>query len=87
MIIAAQEGQETVVRALLEAGADVNQAMDNGGTPLNVAAQNGHAAIVRALIDLGADFNNATDNGGTPPLKRATMRSFRFSGMPARRDE
>jgi hypothetical protein len=87
LYIAAQNGLEAVVRALMEAGADVNKAMDNGGTPLNVAAQNGHAAIVRALIDLGADFNNATDNGGTPPLKRATMRSFRFSGMPARRDE
>jgi ankyrin repeat protein len=28
-----------VVRALIEAGADINKATDNGGTPLFMAAQ------------------------------------------------
>ena len=66
MIIAAQEGQETVVRALLEAGADVNKTLDKGATPLYIAAQNSHEAVVRALIELGADVNKAKDNGVTP---------------------
>ena len=32
---AAQEGQEAVVRALMEAGVDVNQAKNDGATPLH----------------------------------------------------
>ena len=35
-------------------GADVNQARDDGVTPLCIAAQVGHEAIVRALIEAGA---------------------------------
>ena len=55
-----------MLRALIEAGADVNKAMDNGATPLYMAAQNGHEAVVRALIEFGADVNKARDNGRTP---------------------
>ena len=36
--IAAQKGHEAVVRALIEAGADVNKARDNSSTPLYIAA-------------------------------------------------
>jgi ankyrin repeat protein len=42
------------VRALIEAGADVNTATGNGMTPLCFAAQKGHAAIVLILRDAGA---------------------------------
>ena len=55
-----------MARALIEAGADVNKAMDNGATPLYMAAQIGHEAVVRALIEFGADVNKARDNGRTP---------------------
>ena len=54
------------MRALIEAGADVNKATDVGATPLYIAAQNGHEAVVRALIELGADINKAKDDGWTP---------------------
>jgi|TARA_B110000977_G_scaffold139712_2_gene177345 ankyrin repeat protein len=53
--IAAEEGHEATVRALIELGADVNKATDDGKTPQSFAAQNGHEAIVRALIEAGAD--------------------------------
>jgi cytohesin len=43
-----------VVRALIEAGADVNKAIYNGVTPLHIAAQRGHHAVVRALLAAGA---------------------------------
>ena len=56
------------MRALIEAGADVNQARDDGAKPLYIAAQQGHEAIVRALMELGADVNKETDNGATPLL-------------------
>jgi cytohesin len=50
-----------VVRALIEMGADVNKARDNGGTPLITATQKGHEAVLRALIEAGADINKADD--------------------------
>ena len=63
LLIGAQQGYEAVVRALIEVGAHVNKATDNGVTPLYVGAQNGHEAVVRALIELGADVNMAADGG------------------------
>ena len=54
LYIATCNGHEAVVRALIEAGADVNKATDNGGTPLVVAVKSGHETVVRALIEAGA---------------------------------
>jgi cytohesin len=55
-----------MVRTLMELGADVNQAMDGGATPLFMVAHMGHAVLVRALIEAGADVNKAMDDGATP---------------------
>jgi ankyrin repeat protein len=43
-----------VVRALIEASADVNMAMDDGATPLLIAAEIGHEPVVQILRDAGA---------------------------------
>ena len=56
------------MRALIEAGADINKATDNGRTPLLFAAQENHEAVVRALIEAGADVNKARGDGVTPLL-------------------
>lgn len=60
-----------IVRALVEAGADVNAC---GGvtraTPLHMAARRGHLKIARALLDCGAAVN-ARDRKGDTPLQRA----------------
>ena len=66
LYLAAQNGHGAVVRALVQAGADVDKAKDDGVTPHYIAAQIGHEAIVRVLIEAGADVNKATDNGLTP---------------------
>ncbi len=65
-------GDEAVVRALIEAGADDNFARDVSATPLFVAAQNGHEAVMRVLIVAGADVNKAS-YAGSPPLHIAAQ--------------
>jgi cytohesin len=63
--LAAENGHEAVVKALIEAGADVNKARMTAGRrctrPLT-----GHEAVVKALIEAGADVNKARDDGETP---------------------
>jgi ankyrin repeat protein len=61
LLMAAQFGNETLVRALIKAGADVNRASENGGTPLRISmtpvlntARGNHAAVVQILKDKGA---------------------------------
>ncbi|MYA36262.1 MAG: ankyrin repeat domain-containing protein, partial [Gammaproteobacteria bacterium] len=52
---AAMSGDADAVRALIEAGADV-EARRNDRTPIFFAAVFGHADAVRALIEAGADI-------------------------------
>jgi len=47
-----------VVRAMIEAGADVNMKDKQGFTPLILAAQMGHTAVVQALIEAGANADS-----------------------------
>ena len=67
----ASEGGGEVVRAVVQAGADVNAC---GGvtraTPLHMAARRGHVEIARALLECGAAIN-AVDRKGDTPLTRA----------------
>jgi ankyrin repeat protein len=55
-----------VVWVLIEAGADVNKARDDGVTPLFMASLDGNETVVQALIVAGADVNKAADGGTTP---------------------
>ena len=56
---AVERGDVDAVRNLIEGGADVNKARDDGVTPLYWAALQGHEAVVKALIEAGADVNKA----------------------------
>lgn len=47
---------------LLDHGAAVNQAMNDGASPLWIACQNGHEACARLLLDGGADVNRADED-------------------------
>lgn len=56
-----------MVRALLAAGADVNDANDRGWTPLHQAAYSNRSDLAAALIQAGADLDaEAHGSGGTP---------------------
>ena len=73
LIVAAHEGNEAAVAALLEAGADVNEASKNGRTALFMSAQEGHDAVVAALLMAGAQADK-TRNDGCMPLVVAEQR-------------
>ena len=50
-----------VVRVLVEQGADIDKAKNDGATPLFIASQNGHVDVVRVLVEQGADINKADE--------------------------
>jgi ankyrin repeat protein len=52
-------------RLLVEGGADINKARDNGATPLRIASDSGHEACMRLLVERGAD-TSAKWNGKMP---------------------
>ena len=54
-----------VLRALVQAVADVNKANTAGTTPLFAAATNGRDEVVRALVEAGADVTQAANDGRT----------------------
>ena len=55
--MACRHGHLDIVTTLLGAGANVNQAADEGLTILWTACANGHAAIVPLLVAAGADMD------------------------------
>ena len=64
---AARQGFVDVVKALVEAGADVNQVNPGDkSTPLVVATINGCFDIAKFLLENGADPNLASENGVGP---------------------
>ncbi|KAM3548408.1 hypothetical protein ARSEF4850_009431, partial [Beauveria asiatica] len=65
----AEEGQEAVVRLLLEKGAEIEAKAkySYGRTALGWAARHGHAAVVQLLLEKGADYE-AKDGFGQTAL-------------------
>ena len=58
-MIGCSMGRQEVVKVLLEAGADVDKAGEDGVTPLMLAVAGDHEAVVKVLLDAGADVNLA----------------------------
>jgi beta-lactamase regulating signal transducer with metallopeptidase domain len=68
---AAASGDVSSIDRLLNAGANVNCALDGDGSPLIGAARNGHLAAVRLLLDRGADPNMSVHGDGNALIMAA----------------
>jgi len=79
---AAGAGEEAMVEALLESGADVAPAANDGKTALHLAAQSvRNLAVLQRLIDAGADVNAGQVRlGWTPLVYRRPFRRRRDGG-------
>ena len=65
LFMAAQNGHESVVRALIARGVNVNAARNDRTTPLLVATRRRHRGVVWALVDAGATVERLTGHGGS----------------------
>ncbi|MGE0127316.1 MAG: TonB family protein [Blastocatellales bacterium] len=68
---AAESGDTADIIELLNAGANVNCALDGDGSPLIGAARKGRLNAVRLLLDHGADPNMAVTGDGNPLIMAA----------------
>ncbi|KAL6692003.1 hypothetical protein J3F84DRAFT_403077 [Trichoderma pleuroticola] len=68
---AAKNGHATVVKLLLEQGAEIDSKDNEGQTPLSMAAENGHEIVARLLLEKGAKAESK-DKRDRTPLSLAT---------------
>ena len=66
LIYAVKKGNVNAVKKLLNNGANVNQNIGNGSSPLIQASSNGNLELVKLLLAKGANVNKASKEGWTP---------------------
>jgi TonB family protein len=81
LLTAAGEGRVDDVRALLDAGLDVNARNEDAWTPLLYAALGGHPEVVNLLLEYGADVNASNSAGWTPLIAAAMSGRAEVVGM------
>jgi uncharacterized protein len=68
LIEAVRAGDVNSVKELIDGGADVNEAGEQGWTPLNWAAGKGNLELVTLLVDKGADVFKVGRDQRTPQM-------------------
>jgi len=87
LVYAAREGCLECAKALVDAGADVNQTTLYGWTPLLTATQNRHYKLAAYLLDHGANSNLANKGGWTPLYLATDNRNIESGDYPVRRPD
>jgi uncharacterized protein len=82
LVFAAREGDLQSAKALLDAGADVNQTTEYGWTPLLTATNNRHYKLARYLIERGGNPNIANKGGWTPLYLATDNRNIEGGDYP-----
>jgi ankyrin repeat protein len=84
LVYAARAGSIDAARALLDAGADINQVTRYGWSPLLAATQNRNYQMGAFLIDNGADVNIANKGGWTNLYLATDNRNVEGGDYPTR---
>jgi ankyrin repeat protein len=87
LVYAARTGSIDAARALLDAGANVNQTTRYGWTPLLAATQNANYQMGKFLIEHGADVNLANKGGWTPLYLATDNRNIEGGDYPTRKPD
>ncbi len=88
LILAAINGNTTIGRLLIEAGADLDRQTNLRNCALSLAVMFGHSGFVKLLLDRGASLNYFQENGSLPAflewaerycaVTKEQMRNIRF---------
>jgi hypothetical protein len=76
LLAAARKGDVATIKALLDAGTDVNSKNRYGATALSYAADKGNIEVIRLLLDRGADVNVKDSFYGSTPLSWAVSKGY-----------
>jgi len=87
LVYAVRSNDLDSVKALLAAGADVNQVTGYGWSPLLVATQNRYYKLGAYLIDHGADVNLANKGAWTPLYLATDNRNIEGGDYPVRKGD
>jgi len=87
LIYAVRSNDVESVKALLDAGADVNQVSGYGWSPLLVATQNRYYRLGAFLLDNGADPNLANKGAWTPLYLATDNRNIEGGDYPVRKGD
>ncbi len=87
LLFAVREGNPDTVKALVEAGADVNETSEYGWTPLLVATHNRFYKLGAYLLDHGAKPNIANEGGWTPLYIATDNRNIEGGDYPTRKPD
>jgi ankyrin repeat protein len=87
LVYAARADDLDSVKALLAAGADINQTTLYGWSPLLVATQNRYYKLGAYLLDHGANVNLANKGGWTPLYLATDNRNIEGGDYPVRKPD
>jgi uncharacterized protein len=87
LVYAVRSNDLDSVKALLAAGADINQVSDYGWSPLLVATQNRYYQLGAFLLEHGADVNLANKGGWTPLYLATDNRNIESGDYPVRKGD
>jgi uncharacterized protein len=87
LVYAVRSNDLDSVKALLAAGADINQTTGYGWSPLLVATQNRFYLLGSYLLDHGADVNLANKGGWTPLYLATDNRNIESGDYPVRKPD
>jgi ankyrin repeat protein len=85
-VLAARQGHIDAVKALLDAGADINKGDVDGNSALTFAILNKHYDLAKVLLDRNANPNAASKDGRTPLYTLVDVMNEDASPRPPRKE-